>query len=251
MPRHNNQDKPIAAILVPFIPDASDIQDKEVMTLVASHRKVAIADYKKARLELYPAPLYLGADGERDNAYRDRDIRKIVGRLANEGSEIKVVAHGSPDEIGTLSTRNITAEELTGFFASVFPEDNRESIKLTIDLQTCNSGYYANDASDSFAGKFWTAMHDVGFAGVVVKGYRGFTGEVDNKKRAYVTGKFGDTKNIIRSTEAQLIIAENGDITPPKRNFPVSFGADVSLSRSSGSFQDMVSASRSNIASRR
>jgi len=205
----------LQAVIIPIIPEKNDggfYNSQHAELLQHARHVLKIIKHNKEKMT-YNAILYLG---DRGNIH---GIQTVLPFLINNGSELFVVAHGTPEYIGTAHNYGITPEELADFFAMLL---NKEGYEIKhIKLLSCNSGYKREGSTVlSYAERFKNAMHQFGYIQLSVSGYIGFIGEIAGKSHTYVTAlpyKEDPTQRLFRAEESEIIFKADGSIIPPKR----------------------------------
>jgi hypothetical protein len=169
--------------------------------------------------------------------YSGRCLEEYFQRIMLPGSSITFVSHGNPLVLGTMSGHFTSPQELAsqidkafmpiisdinltaqrryseeGYDSISVPTINKQDIRTQFDFQHCNSGLYmfknVESAMTSFVGRFITSMRQLGYTGISVVGYRGYIGEINDKKTKVFPVE-GDTRRVFGPEVCQLKITQS------------------------------------------
>lgn len=240
-PKKNIQPQPLIAVMIPLIPcqkvtddqayyngETKDIKTHELKTadMTSDHKELVKQAFstihtrkkihKKNKIEVNKNVFYLGDI----NKQSKHNILPLLDRLALDGSELIIVAHGNPESIGSEQGYGIAPESLAELFSCYF--DGESSLKQLrhISFYTCNSGY---GGENSYAGRFKKAMDKKYHAiNLSVTGYLGYLEEVKKGRHTYVTEKRNSGKKQRIENQAVIYKSDN-TIQYPKHPFKVNF----------------------------
>lgn len=140
-----------------------------------------------------------------------------IGRELQHALELHVAGHGSCNNIGSQHTGDRLSPEAFAVFLdyildssdlkSLYTGENEREFK--VEFHTCNSAFFevlgepsaatvesisSNVMHNSFIGRFYNKMKELGYANIVVAGYRGYYSTMDSGAGARVQESNDNTK---------------------------------------------------------
>ncbi|MBS0287259.1 MAG: hypothetical protein JSR17_08185 [Proteobacteria bacterium] len=142
-----------------------------------------------------------------------------------------IVGHGTPNGVGILDPRDQISPE--AFAKKVFDAFRHYELnalfekRVSFVFHTCNSAYAKVDKKlnkqqvlekirhESYVGRFFHAMKELGFKQVTVKGYRGYYCSVTSVKAgdALITDSFTSPTMSLLSQQGEYTVSESGCVT--------------------------------------
>jgi hypothetical protein len=154
---------------------------------------------KQEKRITYPAVIFLGSTD------KSRRLSGASIDFSDEDSLIIICAHGSKEAIGSSQTAlAFTPKEFAEAFHTAMEQElevinrNPDDVRSTIDIRACNSGsinntpfeqensnetdeYQAQFLKESFIGKFYTILTNLGYRQIKIVGYRGYICDTHNQ----------------------------------------------------------------------
>ena len=187
----------IIPVLPSFIPSSQKKEphldyDSNQMIEMAKNTINSLSNNK--RKKVYPLPLALSFTNMLPTI---SDISDMIKAEKQYALTFNVASHGTPNWVGTFGeNQNISPESLAKLFHQNFSNAHLLELKkreISFVFHTCNSAYsQVNDTlpldlikkkilNESFIGRFYRTMVDLGYQSVSVTGYRGYLAFVTSK----------------------------------------------------------------------
>src|SRR5690606_4516762 len=126
------------------------------------------------------------------------------------------------------------ANKVHQFFEIYKLSDSLKTRSISFEFHTCNSAYaniqpdssradvYACIQANSFIGKFYNALKELGYKGISVTGYRGYYVDgVGTKEK--VQNRFHSPTIQLNAIEGKYTICENGTIKSLAKDYNLAF----------------------------